>query len=68
MYTRIIVICIIVNIFSGIVIAADPNELDYKPGELIVRFAPKANGVQRSKAERGEIKGSDTFFGSPSSP
>ncbi len=55
MSTRIIVICIIVNIFSGIVIAADPNELDYKPGELIVRFAPKENGQQRLKSERNAI-------------
>jgi len=41
---RIIISCVIV--FTGTVIAADANDLDYKPGELIVRFAPKANGKQ----------------------
>ncbi len=53
MSIRIIVSCVIV--FTGTVIAADANDLDYKPGELIVRFAPKQNGVQRSKAERNSI-------------
>jgi len=47
--------CIIVFAFVSVVVADDPNELDYKPGELIVRFAPKANGKQRSKAERKGI-------------
>lgn len=55
MSIRIFFVCVIVAVFSGIVIADDPNDLNYKPGELIVRFAPKANGKQRTKAERKDI-------------
>jgi len=31
------------------------SQADYAPGELLVRFAPKAKGLQRSKAEREAI-------------
>ena len=33
-------------------VAADAN---YAPGELLVRFAPRADGVQRSTAEKNQI-------------
>ncbi|MBW8000594.1 MAG: S8 family serine peptidase [Planctomycetes bacterium] len=52
MSIRVFIVCLIIAAFSTVIIADDPNELDYKPGELIVRFAPKANGIQRTKAER----------------
>jgi len=32
-----------------------PSDLGYVPGELLVRFAPKTNGAQRSKAEKTQI-------------
>jgi hypothetical protein len=35
--------------------ASKPVDLGYVPGELLVRFAPKANGIQRSRAERNQI-------------
>ena len=55
MSIRIIATFLIILSFSGLVIADDSNELNYKPGELIVRFAPKAKGIQRSKDERKAI-------------
>ena len=44
------ILCLIVC--SSITIASD---LGYKPGELLVRFAPKPNGQQRTITERNEI-------------
>ena len=44
------ILCLIVC--SSITIASD---LGYKPGELLVRFAPKPNGKQRTITERNEI-------------
>lgn len=35
--------------------ATQVSNLDYKPGELIVRFAPKADGKQRTKVERESV-------------
>ena len=32
-----------------------PAGADYAPGELLVRFAPKAKGIQRSTAEKNQI-------------
>ncbi len=32
-----------------------PANVPYKPGELIVHFAPKANGIQRNKQEKNQI-------------
>ena len=32
-----------------------PLNLGYEPGELLVRFAPKADGAQRTSVERNEI-------------
>ena len=37
------------------VYAQPPTDLGYKPGELIVRFAPKAKGLQRTKGERNNV-------------
>jgi len=44
------IVCL--TVYSSLGFASD---LPYKPGELIVRFAPKANGAQRTKAERNEV-------------
>jgi len=44
------IVCL--TVYSSLGFASD---LSYKPGELIVRFAPKANGAQRTKAERNEV-------------
>lgn len=55
MSIRFIVTSIMVFVLTVVAIADDSNELDYKPGELIVRFAPKAKGINRSKAERKAI-------------
>ena len=38
--------------------ASKPLDLGYVPGELLVRFAPKADGRQRTRAERDQIVGS----------
>lgn len=35
--------------------ARSPNDLGYKPGELMVRFAPKGKGIQRTKAEQNNV-------------
>lgn len=35
--------------------ASAPLDLGYVPGELLVRFAPKTNGIQRSTAEKNQI-------------
>ncbi len=32
-----------------------PGNVPYKPGELIVHFAPKANGIRRNKQEKKQI-------------
>ena len=32
-----------------------PADADYAPGELLVRFAPKAKGIQLSTEEKNEI-------------
>jgi subtilisin family serine protease len=32
-----------------------PPEVRYVPGEVLVRFAPKANGVQRTTAEKNQV-------------
>ncbi len=53
MSKRIISLCSIILI--GLSSLAQANDLDYKPGELLVRFAPKTNGLQRTKAEQNEI-------------
>jgi len=42
----------------GSPVATGPLDLGYVPGELLVRFAPKPNGVQRNMAERRQILGS----------
>jgi len=34
---------------------ADPNDLPYKQGELLIRFAPELGGVQRTTAERNQV-------------
>jgi hypothetical protein len=34
---------------------ADSNDLPYKEGELLVKFAPKANGKQKTANERNQI-------------
>lgn len=34
---------------------AQASDLPYKEGELLVRFAPKAGGIQRTSAERNQI-------------
>ena len=44
---------ILTAIFCGVVRASE--SLGYVPGELIVRFAPKADGVQRTTAERNTV-------------
>ena len=44
------ILCLIVC--SSGAIASD---LPYKPGELIVRFAPKPDGKQRTLTERNEL-------------
>lgn len=44
------VICLI--IYSSVGFAGD---LAYKPGDLIVRFKPKANGDERAIAERNAV-------------
>lgn len=31
------------------------GDLPYAPGELLVRFGPKASGIQRSTTEKNEI-------------
>jgi len=37
--------------------ASKPLDLGYVPGELLVRFAPRSDGRQRSRAERNKILG-----------
>jgi len=44
------IVCLAV--YSSVGLASD---LAYRPGELIVRFAPKADGKQRTKAERNTV-------------
>jgi hypothetical protein len=44
------IVCL--TVYSSLGFASD---LPYKPGELIVRFAPKATGAQRTKAEQNEV-------------
>jgi hypothetical protein len=41
-----------ISILSPVLIASD---LEYEPGELIIRFSPKATGDQRTIAERNAI-------------
>ena len=56
MSTRTIILCTIL-----LVIVSSParaTDLPYEPGELIVRFAPKANGQQRTKAEKEQLMAS----------
>ena len=53
MSIRIISVCMIM--FLTIVSPAMADELDYKPGELIVRFAPKVDGKQQTPAERNTV-------------
>ena len=36
----------------------NPLDLGYVPGELLVRFAPKPDGIQRSRAEKTQIMSS----------
>jgi parallel beta-helix repeat protein len=56
MSNRIISLCTIISLSIFSFASADKlDDLDYKKGELIVRFAPKANGLQRTKAERNVI-------------
>lgn len=56
MSNRIISLCTIISLSIFSFARADKlDDLDYKKGELIVRFAPKANGLQRTKAERNAI-------------
>ena len=38
--------------------ASKPLDLGYVPGELLVRFAPKGDGRQRTRTERDQILGS----------
>ncbi len=49
--------CIIIIYFMLIsnCIAASDSNLPYKEGELLVRFAPKSNGLQCSAVERNQI-------------
>ena len=49
-YFYITMICF-VSVSTGI---ADPN-LPYKEDELIVRFAPKTNGIQKTSDERSQV-------------
>jgi hypothetical protein len=41
-----------VFVFASVSVA---DKADYKEGELLVRFTPKANGQQRTKSEKEEI-------------
>ncbi len=52
MSIRIITLCIvIVTVFSPV----HADNLDYKPGELIVRFEPKEDKSQLSRTEKTQI-------------
>ena len=53
MYSKIATLYVI--LFAIIFSPAQAEDFGYKPGELIVRFALKANGTQRSKDERNSI-------------
>lgn len=52
-YSLLLTVVVLSQICS--VYAQPPNDLGYKPGELIVRFAPKATGLQRTKGERNNV-------------
>jgi hypothetical protein len=57
MFTKINYLCItIIGLFlvSNCIAASDSN-LPYKEGELLVKFAPKANGKQKTTNERNQI-------------
>jgi len=56
----IILITIGVTIFfpqmeTAICYAQTSSNLDYKPGELVVRFAPKRDGMQRTRVQRNAL-------------
>ena len=51
--------CFVILSFSflfsySVTLGNTPEELDYKPGELLVKFAPKSNYKQRTKKEKNE--------------
>ena len=41
--------------FAAILTSVEAADLPYKEGEILVRFAPKANGAQRTITERNQI-------------
>lgn len=53
MSSRTIIFCTLVflTMFSPV----QASDLPYKPGELIVRFAPNADGIQHSTTEKTQI-------------
>lgn len=53
LYSLLLTVVVLSQIRS--VYAQPPNNLGYKPGELIVRFAPTATGLQRTKGERNNV-------------
>ncbi|MHC4462795.1 MAG: S8 family peptidase [Planctomycetota bacterium] len=54
-WVTIVIVTISIFCFVEVASAADPP---YVPGQLLVRFAPKAKGVQRSMEEKNQILGS----------
>jgi hypothetical protein len=53
MFKKIVYLSII--FFAVILTSVKAAELPYKEGELLIRFAPKADGIQRTSAERNQI-------------
>jgi len=53
MYKNRIWLCVVSS--AVILISAKAAELPYKEGELLVRFAPKTDGIQRTTDERNQI-------------
>jgi subtilisin family serine protease len=55
MRSKIIYFCIAAVYFAFISNCVAASDLPYKEGELVVRFAPKTNGKQRTTDERNQI-------------
>lgn len=50
--TGLLLATVYLSVYSSVAIASD---LGYAPGKLLVRFAPKAEGVERSTASINHI-------------
>ena len=55
MFNKAVYFWFMIFCFAFVSICAGSSDERYKEGELIVRFAPKAKGIQHSNAERNQI-------------